>query len=102
MTPAMIPIRDSPQGASFAVRVQPRAARTKITGVFGEGEHAALKVALAAPPVEGRANQALIEFFAGLLNVPRSHIEVLTGTQSRNKVLRVRGRTAAELRSVLE
>ena len=50
----MIPIRDTPAGATFAVRVQPRARKDAITGVVGD----ALKLALTAPPVEGRANQA--------------------------------------------
>jgi uncharacterized protein len=93
----MIPIRDSSEGASFAVRVHPRAKKTAITGVFGEGPDAALKVALSAPPVDGRANEALIEFFADLFRVPRSAVSVVSGAQSRSKVLRVAGRTAAEL-----
>jgi uncharacterized protein len=93
----MIPIRDSSEGASFAVRVHPRAKKTAITGVFGEGPDAALKLALSAPPVDGRANEALIEFFAELFRVPRSAVSVVSGVQSRSKVLRVAGRTAAEL-----
>ena len=94
----MIPIRDSAQGASFAVKVHPRAKKTAITGTFGEGADAAVKVALCAPPVEGRANEALIEFFAELCNVPRSAVSVLSGAQSRNKVIRIAGRTAAEVK----
>ncbi len=93
----MIPVRDSLAGASFAVRVHPRAKRTTITGVFGEGEGAALRIALAAPPVDGRANEALIEYFSELFEVTRSAVSVITGAQSRSKVLRVTGRTAEEL-----
>ena len=59
----MIPIRDIAGGASFAVRVQPRAKRNAIAGRSGD----ALKLALTSPPVEGRANQACIEFLARLL-----------------------------------
>lgn len=98
MIPAeTIPVRDSLAGASFAVRVHPRAKRTTITGVFGEGDATALRVALAAPPVDGRANEALIEYFSDLFEVPRAAVSVITGAQSRSKVLRVTGRTAAEL-----
>jgi uncharacterized protein (TIGR00251 family) len=97
----MIPIRDSPQGATFAIKVQPRAKKTAITGTFGEGADAALKVALSAPPVEGRANDALIEFFAELCGVPRAAVSVLYGAQSRNKVLRIAGRSAEEIQRLL-
>ncbi len=97
----MIPIRDSDSGASFAVRVHPRAKKTADTGIFGEGPEAALKVALSAPPLDGRANEALIEFFAGIFGVPRSSIAVISGAQSRSKVLRVTGRTSAELNTRL-
>jgi len=89
----MIPIRDTPQGASFAVRVQPRARKNAIAGGIGD----ALKIALTAPPVEGRANEACIEFLAEFLKVPRSSITIAAGQSSRNKVVRVRGLTAAEV-----
>ncbi len=97
----MIPVRDSPQGATFAVKVHPRARKTAITGVFGEGANAALKIALSAPPVEGRANEALIEFCADLCQVPRSAVSVISGSQSRNKVIRVAGRTAEQINRTL-
>jgi uncharacterized protein len=93
----VIPIRDTLDGATFAVRVQPRARRNAITGVVGE----ALKLALIAPPVEGKANQACVEFLAELLNVPRSSVTIVGGQTSRNKVIRVAGRTAAEIEARL-
>jgi uncharacterized protein len=89
----MIAIRDTPQGASFAVRVQPRARKNAILGEIGD----ALKVALTAPPVEGRANEACIGFLAAFLKVPRSSITIAAGETSRNKVIRVAGLTAAEI-----
>ncbi len=89
----MIPIRDSDSGATFAVKVQPRAHKNAITGAVGE----ALKIALTAPPVEGKANDACIEFLAELLNVPRGSVTIIGGHSSRNKVVRVTGRTAAEI-----
>ena len=60
-------IRESADGVTLAVRVQPRAKKNAITGEVGE----ALKVSLTAPPVEGRANEACIEFFAKLLKLPQ-------------------------------
>lgn len=90
----MIPIRDTPQGATFAVRVQPRARKNAIAGVIGD----ALKLALTAPPVEGRANEACIEFLAEFLKVPRSSITIAGGETSRNKVIRIAGMSADELR----
>ena len=97
----MIPLRETTAGVSFKVRVQPRASLTAITGVLGEGDDAALKVALAAPPVEGRANEALVRFFAELFDVPPSAIEIASGGQSRNKVVRVAGASIAHVRDRL-
>ncbi|HKB52689.1 MAG TPA: DUF167 domain-containing protein [Ramlibacter sp.] len=89
----MIPIHDTPQGATFAVKVHPRARRNALTGEVGE----ALKVALTAPPVEGRANQACVKFLAELLNVPRSSVTIVAGSTGRNKVVRVAGLSAAKI-----
>jgi uncharacterized protein len=94
---AAVFVKDSRDGATFSVRVSPRASRNAITGLLGEGDQAALKIALHAPPVEGRANAALIEFLAGVLDIPRSSIDVISGQQSRNKVVCVQGRKADEI-----
>jgi uncharacterized protein len=94
----VIPLRETAAGVSFSVRVQPRASRTAIAGVMGD----ALKVAVAAPPVEGKANEALIRFFAELLEVPRSSVEIVSGESSRNKVVRVAGVSAEFVRRRLE
>ena len=93
----MIPIRDHPLGATFSVRVQPRAARIGITGTVGD----ALKLSLSAPPLEGRANLEIVEFFSGIFSVPRTAIQIVTGDRSRNKVIRIAGRTGAELQLIL-
>ena len=93
----MIAVRDTPAGVTFAVRVQPRARKNAISGIFGE----ALKLALTAPPVEGKANQACVEFFAEFLNVPRGSVTIVGGQTSRNKVIRIAGRTAAEVEARL-
>jgi len=93
----MIPVHDSPSGATFAVKVHPRAKKNAIAGEFGD----ALKVSLTTPPVEGRANLACIDFFAKLLKVSRSSVTIASGQTSRNKVIRVAGLTAAEVRERL-
>ena len=93
----MIPVRDTPSGAMFQVKVHPRAKKNAITGEVGD----ALKLALTAPPLEGRANQACIEILADVLNVPRSSVTIAAGESSRNKVIRVRGLSAAQVEAKL-
>lgn len=95
-------VKDVPGGARFSVRVTPRASRTALTGVLGAGDQALIKVALNAPPVDGKANAVLVEFLADLLNVPRSSVEIAAGPQSRNKLIHVRGQTAAEVATILD
>lgn len=85
----MIPVNESAKGITFAVKVHPRAHKNAITGIVGD----ALKLALTAPPVEGRANQAVIEFFAELFAIPRSSVTIASGETSRNKVVRIFGLT---------
>jgi uncharacterized protein (TIGR00251 family) len=94
----MIPIRDTPDGAVFAAKLHPRAKKNAITGIVGD----TLKLAVTAPPVDGRANEACIEFFANLFAVPRSSITIASGETSRRKVIRVAGLSADELRRRLE
>ena len=89
----MIPVHQTPTGVTFAIKVHPRAKRNAITGEFGD----ALKLALTAPPVEGRANEACIEFFANLLKVPRSSVTITSGETGRRKVIRVAGLSAKEV-----
>jgi len=83
----MIPLHETAQGITFAVKVHPRARKNAITGIVGD----ALKLALTAPPVEGRANQAVIEFFAELFAIPRSSVTIASGEASRNKIVRIAG-----------
>jgi uncharacterized protein (TIGR00251 family) len=94
----MILIHETSAGVSFAVKVQPRARKNAITGVLGD----ALKLSLTAPPLEGRANQACIEFFANLLEVPPSSVTIASGETSRRKVIRVAGLSTQELRHRLK
>jgi uncharacterized protein len=93
----MIPIHEQGTGVTVAIKVHPRAKKNAITGEFGD----ALKVSLTAPPVEGKANAACIEFFAKLLKVPRSSVSIAAGEGSRNKVIRVNGLSVKEVRQRL-
>ena len=94
----MIPIRDTAAGATFAVRVHPRARKDAIAGEVGD----ALKVSLTAPPVEGKANEACVRFLAQVFGVARSSVVIVTGESNRQKVVRVAGLTAADIRARLE
>lgn len=96
------PVRDTAEGARFLVRVVPRASRTAVVGVMGNGDGAALKIALQAPAVEGRANAALIKFLAERVGVPQSSVEIAIGEHGRNKTVLVRGRTAGEIAALIE
>jgi uncharacterized protein (TIGR00251 family) len=71
----------------LTLHVQPGAKRSEIVGLHGE----ALKIRLAAPPIEGRANEALLKFIAGLFAVPLRNTELKQGGQSRHKVVAVTG-----------
>jgi uncharacterized protein len=83
---------------TFTVKVHPRAKKNAITGSVGD----ALKVSLTAPPVDGKANAACIDFFAKVLNVPRASITIAAGLTSRNKVIRVSGLSAEEVQARLK
>jgi len=91
----MIPLKETSSGITFSVKVQPRARKNAITGTVGD----ALKLALTAPPVEGKANQAVIEFLADFFEIPRSSITIASGASSRLKVIRISG---ANLQSLKE
>ena len=73
------------------MRAQPGAKKTAIAGIYGEGDAAQLKIAVQAPPVEGRANAALIDFLAQTFSLPKSAVELVSGESSRSKVFRLRG-----------
>lgn len=93
----MIPIRDTPAGVTFQIKIHPRAKKNAITGMVGD----ALKISLTAPPLEGRANQACIVFLADVLNVARSSVTIAAGESSRNKTIRVASLTAASVETRL-
>ena len=92
-----LPVKNVAGGVTFAVHVTPRARKNEIVGVQGD----ALKIKLAAPPVEGAANAALCAFLAERLGVRASAVALVAGQTSRHKVMRVQGLTAVETRARL-
>ena len=90
----MVSVHDSPDGVTLSVKIHPRAKKNAITGILD----GALKVSLTAPPIDGKANDACIEFFAKLLQVPRSSVTIASGQTSRGKLIRVSGLSAEEVR----
>jgi len=70
----------------LSIRVQPRASRDEIVGLHGEH----LKIRLTAPPVDGRANQHLVRFLAKYCQVPRAHVELISGQTGRTKRVRIK------------
>lgn len=80
---------------------QPGAKKTAIIGLYGEGPAAQLKIAVHAPPLEGRANQALIAFLAETFAVPKNAVELIAGELSRSKVFLLRGVTLDKAEAAL-
>ena len=93
----MIAITEHAEGCVLPVRAQPGARRN---GVQGE-QNGALKVAVTAPPEDGRANAALVEVLRDWLGLRRSQVELVVGPTSRNKVFLVRGLGAEELTALV-
>jgi uncharacterized protein (TIGR00251 family) len=81
-------------GVTFSIKVHPRAKTNAITGKVGD----ALKISLTLPPIDGKANDACIEFFAKLLKVSRSSVTIASGHSSRAKAIRVVGLSAGDIR----
>ncbi len=90
--------RNVEDGCILTVRIHPGARKDAVTGTHAE----ALKISLTTPPVDGRANEALIGFLAEALRLPRARIAILTGATSRTKTLRVTGKSAAEVQAALD
>lgn len=94
----MIKITAKNSGVCFAVRVQPRASRSDVAGELD----GALKVRLAAPPVDGEANEELIRLMSKLFNVARSQIVIRSGQTSRNKLIVIDGISVDEAEQVFQ
>ncbi len=85
-------------GTAFAVRVVPRSAKTEIVGFMEDGT---VRIHLTAPPVEGKANQQLIEFLSEIFQIKPSRIEIAAGESSKNKIVTVEGLSPLEVEQIL-
>jgi uncharacterized protein len=93
----VLSIHETTSGVTLTIKVQPRARKNAIIGELG----GALKIAVTAPPVDGRANDACVTLLAAALNVPRSAVTITLGQSARVKVIHVEGVSAEELRKRL-
>ena len=91
-------VQDSPEGAVLTIHVQPKASKTEYAGLHG----GALKFRVAAPPVEGAANEALCAHLAELFNLPKKSVVLLSGQGSRKKRVLLAGVTANRVQAVLQ
>lgn len=90
-------IRESKEGCTLSLKVIPRSSRNQVMGV----EEGVLKIKLTAPPVDGAANEALVKFLADTFKRPRKSLSLLSGHQSRQKVVRISGLNASEVLEAL-
>lgn len=86
MPPRNFHLHDGKKGSALAVRVTPRASKNEIVEVLSDGT---IKIHLTAPPIEGKANEALIKFLAEVLGVSTTRIEVVAGAGGRDKLISV-------------
>ena len=91
-------LSDTPAGAVLNLRLVPRASKNAIQGEHGD----ALKIRLCAPPVDGAANAALIEFLAETFSLPRARVQLLSGATSRNKRVLLAGFPASAIQSKIQ
>ena len=82
-------VQATKEGVSLAVHVQPKASKTECAGLYG----GALKIRIAAPPIDGEANDELIRFLANRCSVPRASISIQAGASSRQKRVGIKGVT---------
>jgi len=94
MAPREYRIHDGKKGAVMALRVKPRARKNEIVEVLGDGT---IKVHLTAPPVEGKANEALLKYLAEILDVPIACLDIVAGAGGRDKLISVTNMDAAIL-----
>jgi len=94
----MIPFQENSAGILFQIKVLPRSSRCGTAGRHGD----ALKIKITAPPVEGKANEEVVRFLAGLLGVKTAQVAIVSGDHSRIKTVAVTGITGQKLRDRLE
>ena len=92
-------LHDGKSGSALTVRVTPRARRTEVAEILEDGT---LRIRVTAPPVEGKANAALIEFLARALGIRKSRIEIVAGEKGLDKIVSITELSAAEVQRRLQ
>jgi len=92
-----VALREGPEGTELPVRVTPRARRSAVAGLW----QSSLRIQVSAPPEEGKANQELCSFLAGLFGLPKSRVLLLRGERSKDKVILLRGVSEEKTRFLL-
>lgn len=90
-------VEESASGVRFRVRVQPRASKTELGGGHGD----AIRIRVAAPPVDGEANEELVRFLAKKLGVAKAAISIVSGESGRDKLIEVSGARVADVHVAL-
>jgi uncharacterized protein (TIGR00251 family) len=88
--------RERSEGVELSVYIQPRASKTEIVGLHGE----ALKIRIAAPPVDGQANAALTRYLSQQLDIPHHHVQLISGLSSKQKRIFIKGITLPQMTSL--
>lgn len=91
-------ITETKDGVVLKIHATPRASRSQVQGLHGD----ALKIRLQAPPVDGKANEALLEFLSGTLGIPRRQFTLISGQTSRQKRVAVQGLSSERITKVLQ
>ncbi len=86
MAPRKYRLHNGQKGAALAIRVTPRASKNEVAEILSDGT---VRIRLTAPPVEGKANEALVAFLAEILDVPASRVEIVAGATGRDKLVSV-------------
>jgi uncharacterized protein len=95
----MFKLHNGQRGAALTVRVTPRARRTEVAGLLEDGT---LRIRVTAPPVEGRANAALVEFLAEVLGTRKSRVEIVAGEKGLDKIITIAGMAAEDVQRKLQ
>jgi uncharacterized protein len=93
----LIEVNEKNGTVTFKIRAQPRASKTEMVGEYA----GALKLRIAAPPVDGKANAEVIKFFSKFFDVPNRNVEIVSGDSSRDKIIRIHNVSMAHVQTLL-
>jgi hypothetical protein len=91
--------KDGKSGAAISVRVNTRSPRTELAGIMEDGT---IKVKLTSPPIDGKANEELVKFLAGVMHIPKTNVEIISGQASKNKLIVLFGIDSDRVNQLIE